>query len=169
VKGRKDKAKKKSKPPLGRRVGARLRSVGVVGADAVRNPRGIPQTAHGAFRRWMRKVWDVRGGGLYALGYALTFAWLEMASLVTSVSGASSLIGFLREELIEFLFRCLGDSLVNLIEALIWPVFVIGFNPPWGALALGAAFALFPYTLKPLVERWLFADEAPADSPTDPG
>jgi len=27
------------------------------------------ETSHGWFRTWFRKVWKIRGGGLYALGF----------------------------------------------------------------------------------------------------
>lgn len=158
----KKKAAKPKKPPIGRRIGDRIRTAGLVGADAVRNPRGIPQTAHGAFRRWFRKVWDTRGGGLYTLGYALTFAALELRTFVTELAGMGSASDFIIEQLIEFFIRFGTDSLKNLILALIWPVFVLSWHPPWGVGLFVIAFLLFPKFVKPHVERWLFRDDAQA-------
>jgi hypothetical protein len=42
---------------------------------------GSCQKTHGWFRGWFRKVWKVRGGGLYALGFALSFVYFEISSL----------------------------------------------------------------------------------------
>ncbi|MGB5625496.1 MAG: hypothetical protein WBM61_07185 [Woeseiaceae bacterium] len=41
----------------------------------------MPEKSHGWFRDWFRKVWKVRGGGLYALGFALSFVYFEVGSL----------------------------------------------------------------------------------------
>lgn len=46
---------------------------------------GSCQKTHGWFRGWFRKVWKVRGGGLYALGFALSFVYFEVGSLVDDV------------------------------------------------------------------------------------
>ena len=111
------------------------------------------------------KVWKLRGGGLYALGYAITFVYLEVTTIIGDIAGAESPWQFFTSELIEFVFRFLSDSLVNLVKALIWPVYVIELAPPWGLLGLGAAFLIFPRFLKPTVERWLFGDQRRAALP----
>ena len=52
----------------------------------------------------------------------------------------------------------------------VWPVFVLQYAPPWGAIALGMAFFGFSTYLKPLIERWLFDAEPPVDvQSTDEG
>ena len=43
------------------------------------------------FRTWFRKVWKVRGGGLYAVGFAATFVYLEITSLADDVLGIGAL------------------------------------------------------------------------------
>lgn len=154
---------KPKKPPLGHRIGSRMRAVGAAGSNAVRNPRSIPGTAEGMFRRWFRRVWDVRGGGLYAVGYALTFAWLEIASFVGGLMSSSSIGEFITEEIWEFLFRFLGDSISNLVQAFIWPVLLLQWRQPIGPILLVAGFVLFPIVAKPLIERWLFRDEPQVD------
>mgnify|MGYP006965539926 CR=1 FL=1 len=153
---KKDKPKK---PPLGQRIGSQMRAVGAAGSNAVRNPRSIPGTAEGMFRRWFRRVWDVRGGGLYAVGYALTFAWLEVTSVVSSLMESSSIGEFITEEIWEFLFRFLGDSIANLVQAFIWPVLLLQWRQPVGLILLVAGFVLFPIFAKPVIERWLFREE----------
>ena len=67
-------ANKKKKSPqkegksFGRRVGENIRAAGELGREAVVRPEELPGRAHGALRGWFRKAWDVRGGGLYAVG-----------------------------------------------------------------------------------------------------
>ena len=111
---------------------------------------------HGWFRRWFRKVWKVRGGGLYACGFALTFLVLEIGSLADDVLGIGAIF---TGQAIEFFINFLIDSFTNTMKAFIWPVYVVQWAPPWGAAALGFAFWLFPATLKKPIEQWIFHDE----------
>lgn len=113
-------------------------------------------------RAWFRKVWDVRGGGLYACGFAVTFIVLEVGSLADDVLGIGAVF---RGEALAFLVDFVIDSLMNTFYALIWPVFVIQWAPPWGALALGVAYWLFPMYAKQHIEAWLFDGEP--DEPED--
>ena len=120
------------------------------------NARELTGHLHGWFRIWFRKVWQSRGGGLYAVGFAISFAFLEVRTVILEFLEADSVAAFIREQLLEFVFRFALDSLVNLVQSFIWPVFVIESAQPWGAIALAAAFVLFPRTLKKPIERWLF-------------
>ena len=45
-----------------------------------------------------------------------------------------------------------------------WPVEIVSFAPPWGAIGLGLAFWLFPNYLKKPIEGWLFDEEPVADN-----
>ncbi len=121
-------------------------------------PQQLADRAHGWFRTWFGKVWKVRGGGLYACGYAVTFAILEVKTIFGDMADADGPVDFVREQAFEFVFRFLGDTLMNMVEAFIWPVRVLEISPPYGAIALGLAFFLFPITLKKPIERWLFGD-----------
>ncbi len=111
---------------------------------------------HGWFRQWFRKVWRVRGGGLYACGFALTFVLLEVGSLADDVLGIGAIF---TGQAIEFFLNFLMDSLTNTLKAFMWPVYVVQWAPPWGAVGLGMAYWLFPTTLKKPIERWMFQDE----------
>ena len=117
---------------------------------------GFVDKGHGWFRQWFRKVWKVRGGGLYACGFALTFAVLEVGSLADDVLGIGAIFS---GQAVAFLVNFLMDSLTNTLKAFIWPVYVAQYAPPWGAIGLGVAYWLFPTTLKKPIERWLFQDE----------
>ena len=116
----------------------------------------MPQRSHGWFRTWFRKVWDVRGGGLYACGFAAAFLWYEFTSLADDVAD----IGMLwNGQAIDFLVNIAVDSFKNTMRAFMWPVHIVRIAPPWGAVGLGLAFWLFPIYVKPHIERWLFDDD----------
>ncbi|MDJ0793617.1 MAG: hypothetical protein QNI98_05165 [Woeseiaceae bacterium] len=117
---------------------------------------GFVDKGHGWFRQWFRKVWRVRGGGLYACGFAVTFVVLEVGSLADDVLGIGAIF---TGQAIEFFLNFLMDSLMNTLKAFMWPVYAVQYAPPWGAIGLGVAYWLFPTTLKKPIERWMFQDE----------
>ena len=119
--------------------------------------------AEGWFRRWFAKIWKVRGGGLYAVGWAVTFAYLEVTTLLGEIFAAEGVVEFFTSQIVEFLFRFIGDSLTNMISAFMWPVEIVQWRPPIGAIILGAAFMLFPVTIKPYITAWLFPDGEPEE------
>jgi len=154
---------KKSPPgprkPLGRRVGENLRVAGEFGREAVTRPGGLPHKAHGWFRSWFRKVWDVRGGGLYAVGFAVAFLVFEVReAIVEDIPEFIAMNNLLSSELVGFGIQFLVDSMLNFVRALLWPVYVAQLWPPAGLIVLVAAFVLFPRFLKQPIERWLFRD-----------
>lgn len=108
------------------------------------------------FRDWFRKVWDVRGGGLYALGFIVTFVYLEVIDLFDDVMGIGAVFN---GQVFDFIIDFFLDSLMNTVEALIWPVDIAQWAPPWGAIALGLGYWLFPIYVKPYIEDWLFDGE----------
>ena len=140
-------------------MGKGARALGEVGNDVVNQPGVLPGKAHGWFRKWFAHVWKVRGGGLYAVGYAVTFLYLEVMSVVGDIADADGVSSFFGTQLIEFLFRFLGDWVMNMALAFIWPVLVIDIQPPYGLIGLGLAFIVFPAVLKKPIERWLFGAE----------
>ncbi|MBT8107983.1 MAG: hypothetical protein KJP17_07085 [Gammaproteobacteria bacterium] len=122
---------------------------------------------HSVFREWFRKVWEVRGGGLYACGFAATFIILEIGSLGEDLANVGSFLtgGFIAT-VISFLVDFIIDSFTNTLYALIWPVFVVQWAPPWGAIGLGLTYFGFATYLKQPVTDWLFDGEPdPAREP----
>ena len=109
-------------------------------------------------------MWDVRGGGLYACGFAATFIVLELGSLIDDVADVGMLFD---GRAWDFLLGLVIDSFRNTLQAFMWPVYVARFEPPAGAIALGLAFAVFPRWIKPHVERWLFGDVPPPEVAAD--
>lgn len=143
-----------------------VRESAALGHTLVTQPRSFPAALWVVIRRWIRKVWNTRGGGLYACGFVVAFAWLEFTTLLDEFSSSTGFTGFLSGQLLQFLMRFTVDSLVNTALALIWPVHVIAYAPPWGIVILVATYLLFNYLLKKPLERWLFRDaETIADDP----
>ncbi len=126
--------------------------------------RVLPEKSHGWFRSWFRKVWKVRGGGLYALGFVVTFIYFEVGSLSDDLLGIGSLFN---GQAIDFVIQFFIDSFTNTIKAFMWPVYVVQLAPPWGAIGLGLAFIGFTRYLKLPIEKWMFAD-APDDPEVSP-
>lgn len=116
---------------------------------------------HGWFRDWFRKVWKVRGGGLYAVGFAVTFVIFEVGSLQEDIAQVGSVFN---GELISFVINFMIDSFTNTLKAFAWPVYVVKFAPPFGAIGLGLAFVGFTKYLKPPISRWLFPEGSAEDS-----
>ncbi len=110
---------------------------------------------HGWFRRWFRKVWKLRGGGLYACGFAISFVILEIGSLADDVVGIGAVFN---GQAIEFAINFIIDSFMNTMYSFMWPVYVVQVAPPWGAIGLGLAFFGFSSYLKKPIEGWMFAD-----------
>lgn len=119
---------------------------------------------HGWFRSWFRKVWKVRGGGLYACGFAVSFVILEIGSLADDVLGIGALFS---GQAFEFIISFVIDSFKNTMYSFMWSVYVVQLAPPWGAIGLGLAFFGFSSLLKEPIEGWLFAD-APEEAEEPP-
>ena len=101
-------------------------------------------------------MWNVRGGGLYACGFAVTFTILEAGSFIEDFKE----IGLLLDgQVVAFILNFIIDSFQNTVQAFMWPVVVVQLAQPWGAIGLGVAFLLFPVYLKKPIEAWLFHDQ----------
>lgn len=114
-------------------------------------------------RRWLVKVWRTYGGGLYAVGYAITFLYLEVRIIIEEVMQAEGPIDFITDHLLEFIFRFATDSIANMVEALIWFLPVIEFWPPFGVMVLGIGFYVFDIYLREPVARWFLGEEEPIE------
>ena len=118
------------------------------------------------FRLWFAKVWKLRGGGLYAVGWAATFIYLEVTTVLGEFAEADGFVDFFTSQLIEFLFRFMTDSIQNMIKAFVWPAFVVSWQPPVGVIALGVAYIIFAKFIKHHITAWLFPDGEEAETET---
>ncbi len=104
-------------------------------------------------------MWLANGGGLYAVGYAVTFLYLEARSILEEVMQAEGLIDFITDHLIEFVFRFMGDSIANMVVAIIWFIPLFSYHPPLGIILLGIGFYVFDIYLRDPVGNWLLREE----------
>jgi len=156
---KKEKKKKEKKPSFTERMAERGRDAKHLGKTLKDQPESFPREVGGLVRRSLRRVWDARGGGLYACGFVITFLYLETKMLVADVAEAESVGGFFSEQASEMVFRYIGESFVNTIQAFMWPVLVIQLDPAWGIATLVVAFVIFDRFLKSTVEGWLFGSD----------
>ena len=81
---------------------------------------------------------------------------------VGDILSAESIGALFGEQIFEMLFRFLGESLQNMIQAFMWPVFVIQISDKWGIAILVVMYLVFNKLIKARLERWLFHDDEPA-------
>ena len=154
-----DAKKKRKKDSFVVRMKRRGREVKSLGQTLVNEPKRFPRALLNVIRRSLRTVWDARGGGMYACGFVVTFVYLEVTTLVSEIRSSNGVVEFFTEQLLEIVFRFVGESLGNMIQAFIWPVEIITYSPPWGIAILAAMYLLFTYLIKEPLEQWLFHDE----------
>lgn len=88
--------------------------------------------------------------------------------MISEIAEADGVVDFFTGQIIEFFIRFMSESIMNMIQAFMWPVSLIQAWQPFGAIALGLMFVAFPLLLKKPLERWLFGDEiSKTDSPEE--
>ena len=103
----------------------------------------------------MLGLWKVRGGGFYGLGYVVTFVYLEITMLLEDVTEAEGVVDFVSNQLLEMVFRYFTESILNAVQAFIWPLVLISEYGPWMILALGGAYVLWDRLLDRPIRDWL--------------
>ena len=111
------------------------------------------------YRRWLLRVRQTHGGGLYAVGYAVTFIYLEVRSILDELAASTSLINFLSDHLFAFVFRFAAESIANMVQAIVWFLPVVMFKAPLGILGLGIGAYVFDIYLREPVARWLTTED----------
>ena len=150
--------KRAAREPFRRRLLRPVRETARLVGMLFREPRAFPGELTAVLRAAFRTIWRARGGGLYACGFLVTFVILEVRMFAGDLAGASGVGDFLTQQVVELFLRYTVESLGNTIRAFLWPLYVAGFQPPLGLMALAALYLLFPITLKRPIERWLFDD-----------
>ena len=163
-----DAKKKRKKDSFVVRMKKRGREFKSLGQTLANEPKQFPRALLNVIRRSLRTLWDARGGGCYAFGFVLTFVWLEIRMFVDDIFEATSIGDFFSEQLLEILFRYIGESFQNTIKAFIWPVYIIEISPTWGVGILVAFYFVFTRLIKQPLEAWLFHDdELPSNAETN--
>ena len=109
--------------------------------------------------RWLRRailgLWKIRGGGFYGLGYVVTFIYLEVTMFVEEVVEAEGVVDFVSNQLLEMMFKYFTESILNAIQAFIWPLVLISAYGAWMIVALGIAYLLWDRFLDRRIRAWL--------------
>lgn len=153
--------KTRKKRSFGEGIRSRLHEAVGLGKLLVNDPKSFPGELWLVLRRFLRTLWNARGGGLYACGYVVTFVWLEIRTIGGELIASESALAFVTEQFVETLFRLISESFVNSILAFVWPAFLLQWSPLWGVILLAALYFAFPRYIKPPITRWLFDDDAP--------
>ena len=148
-------------PPARQRIGERVAAMSRKGRDELTRKGGVPDQAHGLFRQWFRKVWEARGGGLYAVGFAVAFLYFEINDILFDDIPKLAAINVLSADLIGFIIEFIIDTFINMGLAFAWPAWVVMWNEPYGLIMFIAALVLFPRFVKEPMEHWLFEGKAP--------
>ena len=102
------------------------------------------------FLDWLKvrlvRMWRVRGGGFYGLGFVLVFVVLQVGALIDDVAEAESAEAFVRSQIFEFVFRYAGETIGILVQSFLWPLMFVDWIGVWGIPILIAGFLSF--------ERW---------------
>ena len=104
------------------------------------------------------QLWQSRGGGLYGLGYVVTFVALEVFEIPEFFSDLYALFGGDTvasglSALLTLIVDFFVDTLKNMVFAFIWPALLISLLGGWGVLLVALGFASFDPLLRPLIER----------------
>ena len=95
--------------------------------------------------------------------------YLETRTILSELFEAEGIVDFLTNQLFELIFRFLGESLMNMVAAFMWPVEIVQFWPPFGAIGLGMAFLVFDKVLRGPIEQWLADGKVTDPSVQKPG
>ena len=116
-------------------------------------------------RRWLAKIWLTYGGGLYAVGYAVTFLYLEARTLLDEIASSSGVVDFVASHLFELIFRFAFDSIGNMVQAFIWFLPVLEYRSPLGIILLAIGFYVFDIYLRKPVGDWLLREDSETTPP----
>lgn len=146
----------RKKKSFSAKMASRLRELTGLVDILAKRPAELPSALGKLLRHFVRNIWDLRGGGLYACGFIIALAWLEIKMLIQDVMSFSGFGDMFAGHLLRFIFRFALDSMMNTLQAFLWPIAVLKIYPPWGVLLLVAMYVVFPRVLKQPLERWLF-------------
>jgi hypothetical protein len=112
-----------------------------------------PRSASTLMRDGLLRLWAARGGGLYGLGYVVTFLWLEIRLVVSEFDASGGILDFVTDQLVEYLFRLGFMSLANMAMAFVWPALLLDRMGAWALVLLGLGYLAFEHGLRPILEQ----------------
>lgn len=136
--------------------------------QVVREPRSAP----GMARQGLVRLWRTHGGGVYGLGYAITFVILEIRLIAGDLldsewrsDSVSGVVEGMLGEAIAWLFRFSLESLGSMLQAFLWPILLLTTFGSGALLFLAGVFLAGEWVLRPVVERFLPELRAEAEAP----
>jgi hypothetical protein len=117
-----------------------------------RELRADPASAGALLRSGLLGIWRARGGGFYGLGYLITFLLLEARLLISELAQSDGVMDFVGGQIVEYLLRLGLLSVLNVLQAFIWPLHVLGALGFWGLVLLAISYFAFERGLRPRVE-----------------
>ena len=118
--------------------------------------RSLALVVGARLKQWLVRLWMLRGGGFYGLGFVLFFVAAELNSLFGDLLESEGPVDFLSSLLLESLLKFISEMPFNFLWALLWPLQFLSWTGEWGLLVLLLAFLAFQRWLKPwLTERFL--------------
>ena len=120
-----------------------------------RQIRDEPRSVPGLLRGWLLELWLARGGGFYGLGVVIAFVIFEIRFFVGDLWQSESLVNFVAQEVLSLVFRIGYQSIINLVLALIWPVYLLDRLGAWAIVLLIAGFLAFEKAFRPVLEQRL--------------
>lgn len=155
----------RKKEPRKPRLVARLKNRAADRAQLFAEASDNPSLLWVWTRRALLRMWRLRGGGFYGLGFVVTFVVLQIESIMSDAAEASTAMDFVTSQLAEAVLKFLGDTLINFLLSFIWPLLFLGWGGGWGILVLICAFLIFDRWLKPWISAAAAVDaEAEADA-----
>lgn len=121
-----------------------------VAGDVAKEPKSLLTL----IRCWILDVWVSKGGGFYGLGYVVVLIVLEVRAFTSDIGSSDSVMGFVGGQIVGYLVRVSIQSLVNVIQALIWPIHVFFWLGIWSIPVLVAGYWVFNSVVRPTVETW---------------
>ena len=114
----------------------------------------------GRVKRWLLRLWMLRGGGFYGLGFVVFFVTLQIRSFIGDIAESTGVIDFLSSQALEALLKVISETPFNFLWALLWPLQFLSWTGEWGLLVLLAAYLSFQRWVKPrLTERFFGKDQ----------
>ncbi len=134
------------------------------GASNLKQAQREPSLLVNWLRSALIRMWRVRGGGFYGLGFVFTFVLLEIRMVFVELGESDGVVAFVQSQVFELIFRFFSESFGNFIQALVWPLLFLERAGAWGFLVLLIAFLGFDRWVKPVLNHWVpeLADVKPS-------
>lgn len=85
---------------------------------------------------YLHRLWRSKSGSFYGMGYLVTFLVLEVTSFIDEIVNFDFSVGGIATQIIQQILRFFLETLINIVYAFIWPVWVLQWMPSLYGIAL---------------------------------